>query len=153
MLEILIVISIFAFLATMATRSVLLTMRGSRKSEAVTKVRENLAYALAVMERNLRNAESLDCTSSTTETVYYQDENGDTVSFACVGLTGSDSYIASDSGRLTSDEIEITSCNFVCDDATSPPSVTISVEAQSKAAQGIEGAKVSSSTRIFLRNY
>ena len=59
LLEILVVVAIFSILGVIVTRSVLLTLRGSKKSESQVKVRENVNYALAVIERQLRNADSI----------------------------------------------------------------------------------------------
>lgn len=148
LLEILVVITVFSILAILATIAILSTLRGSRKSEALIRVRENVDYSLAVMERNIRNAESFVNCGSETKAISYLDENGRSSSFSC----GAD-YIASGSARLTSEEVEVFSCTFTCDDSTAPPSVEISVGARDASATGIEGAQVTANTKIFLRTY
>lgn len=154
LIEILIVIAIFAILGVLVTRAILLTLRGTRKSESVVKVRENLDYALAVIERQLRNAESVDCATSTALLLNYRDRNGSASSFSCV-TPGPSGYIASGSARLTSTDIAVTSCSFSCTAASGDvlPSVTISAAGADARASGIESAQVSSSTKIFLRTY
>ncbi len=152
LLEILVVITVFSILAILATIAILSTLRGSRKSEALVRVRENIDYSLAIMERNLRNAESVDCSTSTPSLINYRDERGVAASFSCITAAGS-TYIASSSARLTSEEVEITACSFTCDDSTSPPSVEISVAARRTDAAVVEGAQVTASTKIFLRTY
>src|SRR3990170_3264778 len=57
--ELLVVVTIFTFLAIIVTQAVVLTLRGSRKGESLISVRENLDYAFAVMERQLRSARSI----------------------------------------------------------------------------------------------
>jgi hypothetical protein len=152
LLEILVVIAIFTVLAVITTRAVLLTLRGSRKSESMAKVREDLDYSLSVIDRNLRNAEEIDVASCTGNRVDYVDELGNSSYFACLETSGV-GYVASGSARLTSNKVDVISCNFSCDDTISPPSVTISLEAQSTEGSGIEGSVVTVSTKIYLRNY
>lgn len=156
LLEILVVVAIFSILGVIITRSVLLTLRGSRKSETQVKVRENINYSLTVIERQLRNADSIvECPNSDTTKIDYIDDAGSASSFSCQGVGGNDSYVASASARLTSDEIEITACSFVCTEGTSanPPSVDISINAMDVNAVGIENTQVTTSTKIFLRTY
>lgn len=148
LLEILVVITVFSILAILATMAILLTLRGARKSEALIRVRSNVDYSLAVMERNIRNAESFINCGSETDAISYLDEDGSLSSFSC-----EDDYIASGSARLTSEEVEIFSCSFTCDDSTSPPSVEMSIGARDANATGIEGAQMTTSTKIFLRTY
>lgn len=155
LLEILVVLAIFSILAVLATRAVLLTLRGSRKSDALARVRENVEFSMAIIERQLRNAESVEpCPNPDTSTISFRDKDGGLTSFSCVDI-GTDGYVASASSRMTSDEVQVTSCSFTCDIGVSgvPPSVAITVEAQDKDAQGAESAKVTSTTRVFLRTY
>ncbi len=153
LLEILVVVTVFAILAILTTRAVLLTLKGSKKSESTAKVRANVDYALAVMERNLRNADFI--TNCTTGTISYVDEQGDSASFSYIA-TGSlpdpNGAIASGSARLTSSEVDVTSCIFTCS-GTPFRSVVIEVEAQDAEVTGSEGGQISVSTEIHLRTY
>ncbi len=157
LIEILVVVAIFAILGIIVTRSVVLSIGGSKKSESLVKVRENLNYSLGIIERQIRNADSLvsACPNSDTSLINYKDQSGNAASFSCVGMGGSDPYIASGSARLSSDVIKITSCSFICTPATSvnPALVTISLEAQDAEATGVQQSKVTTTTRIYLRNY
>jgi prepilin-type N-terminal cleavage/methylation domain-containing protein len=155
LLEILVVITVFSILAVLSTRAVFLTLRGSRRSESSIKVRGNVDYSLAVIERNLRNAESIvECPNTDTSIISYLDEDGVSTSFSC-GTDSDGGYIASASGRLTSSEVDITNCSFVCEDDSggAPPAVTVSIEAQETGASVLESGKVTISTKIFLRTY
>lgn len=157
LLEILVVVAIFAILGIITTRSVLLTLRGSRKSESTLKVRENVSYALSVIERQLRNADSVDIETCTGARVDYKDNFGNPASFSCVNMGGEDPYIASGAAqlRLTSNEVVVTTCSFTCEAGTSanPPFVDVSIAAKDAQAIGIEGASVTSSTKVYLRTY
>jgi prepilin-type N-terminal cleavage/methylation domain-containing protein len=152
LIEILVVITVFSVLAILATRGVLLTLKGSRKSDSLGKVRENIDYSFAVMERNLRNADSISC--PTTTQIAYMDKMGISADFSCQDLSGN-GYIASSSARLTSDQVKITQCSFTCDAGAPgvPPSVTISITGTDANLSGIESARVSVTTKIFLRTY
>ncbi len=156
LIEILVVVSIFAILAIITTRSVLLTLQGSKKSETLVKVRENLGYSMGVVERQIRNANTIsECPNSDTNTINYTDQNGNAASFSCVNVGSVNGYIASGSARLTSTEITITGCSFMCTPGTSanPSLVNVTLEAKDAAAVGIQNSSVSTTTQIYLRNY
>ena len=138
LIETLIVIGVFAVLGILSTSAVLLSLKGSNKGESQIKIRENLDYAVSVIERQLINASSV--TSCTSTSVLYQDSLGAGGSFSCTG-----DYIASGSARLTSDEISVSACSFSCTagTASNPPKVAIDVQA----------GNVSISTEINLRTY
>lgn len=155
LLEILVVITVFSILAILTTQAVLLTLRGSKKSESLTKVRGNIDYSLAVIERNIRNAESIiDCSNSDTTIISYLDENGAQTSFSCAS-DDDGGYIASASGRLTSSEVDVIECKFECEDVAGDtnPAVTVSISAQDANLRGMEGGDITISTKIFLRTY
>ncbi len=155
LLEILVVITVFSILAILTTQAVLLTLRGSKKSESLTKVRGNIDYSLAIIERNIRNAESIEeCPNSDTSIISYLDEDGISTSFSCASdMDGG--YIASASGRLTSSEVDVTSCSFVCEDegVGINPAVTVSISARDAKLSAMEGGEITISTIIFLRTY
>src|SRR3972149_10310777 len=100
MIEILVVILVFATLAALSTESLLLSLRGSKRSESTIRVRENLNYALSIIERQLHNAESVICPNSTT--ISYTDANFLQSDFTC--NTGS-GFIASASAQLTANTV------------------------------------------------
>lgn len=156
LIEILIVIGIFAVLGILSTRVVLLSLSGAKKGDAQIKVRENVDYAISIMERQLRNAGSITpCPNLNPLILNYNDSSDAAASFSCLNM-GSAGYIASGSARLTSDEVKITSCSFVCSAGTqsAPPKVSIDIQAVDAASSGSkEGASVSISTEINLRTY
>lgn len=156
LIEILVVISIFAALGILVTSSVILTLQGSRKSESLVNVGQNVNYTLGVIERQIRNANSIiECPNPDRTVIDYIDQYGTATSFSCInpGLAGS--YVASGSARLTSDQVTLVSCSFTCTPSGSnkPPLVGINLVARDASAIGIQNATISASTQIYLRSY
>lgn len=149
LIELLVVISTFSILAVLVTQSIALTLRGSKKSESLYKVREDVSYAMNIMERLIRGAREITCTDSLT--LDYIDEYGADTYFSCEG--GANGYIASGSARLTSDSTNIDCSLGNTFNCSSPNYVEISITAESAEASGIEGSKMTSSTKILLRVY
>ncbi len=156
LLEILVVITIFSILGVVVTRSVLLTIQGSKKTESLVKVRENVDFAMTVIERQIRNADSITaCPLSDPDIFSYSDSTGKTTTFSCVNIAGADGYIASGSGRLTNDTIKLTACSFSCTPGTSnnPSSVSVIVTAEDKSTVTGATSSFSTTNTIYLRNY
>ncbi|MBI4157835.1 hypothetical protein HY502_03230 [Candidatus Woesebacteria bacterium] len=155
--EIVIVVGIFAVVALLTTRSTFLTLRGSRKSDSQIKLKENIEYALSIVERQLRNSNLVTsaCDGSSLTRIDYADSQGTAGFFSCVSIGPTSGYIASGSARLTSSEISITSCSFVClpQEGGVPTEVTINLSAKEVNSLGAESATVTTSTKVFLRNY
>jgi prepilin-type N-terminal cleavage/methylation domain-containing protein len=154
LLEILVVLVVFSFLSIVVSQSLLLTLRGARKSETLSFVRENTDFALAIMERQLHNAERVyPCPNSNSQVLNFSDENGRPVSFSCLNI-GENGYVASGSGRLTSEEVAVTQCSLVCNPGgAAPPTVEISLTAKARGATGSEASLVNASTNVILRTY
>ena len=159
LIEVLIVITIFAVLGILVTQSVALTLIGSRKSESIVRARENLDYSLNIIERGIRGASAVSpCSDNDGTSVYYLDQSGNSSSFSCEGTLGSiGSYIASGSAavHLTSDAVKIMACVFHCYPATgtNPTYVTVDLTMREASTSGAQGANVTGSTQIRLRNY
>ena len=149
-IETLVVVLIFSVLAVLTSASLILSLRGSRRSESTIRVRENLNYALSIIERQLHNAESVSCPNSTT--ISYTDANFLPSDFTCNIGSG---FVASASAQLTANTVRVTACNFVCNPVSSgiPPSVSISITAEDINASGLEQQRVTTNTQIMLRTY
>lgn len=159
LIEMLVTVFVFAVIAVISTQSLANSLRSSTKTNSTLKVRENLDFTLATIERLLHNAKSINCALSNATTLTYVDEYNKTVSFVRT-TSGSDVYIASVSGaiskRLTSPEVVVDTgvslfSNIDC--STAPHSVYINLKARAKDISGSEGANYSASTKILLRNY
>ena len=152
LIEILVVLTIFAIVAVLSFKAIFLTLRGARKSDATVKVRDTLDYTVGTIERHLRNADSIVSCGSSTSKISYLDSLGNPGSFSCLG-SGTDMYVASGSARLTNSSVTVT-CSFVCETSTTgPSSITINLTGTDINTTGAEGATVTVSTKIYLRNY
>lgn len=155
LLEVLVVLVIFSLLAIISSTAILLAIRGARKSDASARVRENVDFTVATMERQIRNASSI--TSCSTNSIVFDDSTFNPASFSCVNIGQADGYVASGSAntRMTASEITITGCQFSCSDAqgTNPPAVNIDITAKDKNTTGAESASFSISTQVVLRTY
>ena len=156
LIEILVVIGVFAILGVLSTRIVLLSLQGSKKGDSQVKVRENIDYAVSVIERNIRNAESITpCPNLDPLVLTYLDSDNISTTFSCI-TPGALGYIASGSARLTGDEVAVTSCTFSCTEGTAstPPEVGIDIVAVDAGTAGSkEGGSITVSTKINLRTY
>ena len=158
LIEILIVITIFAGLGILIAGSIILTLQGSQKSAALVRARENLDYSLSIIERQIRGAKSISpCPNPDPKTVAYLDQDGNPSSFTCVNTGANNSFIASGSAnvRITSDGVKLTTCSFMCSLSvgSNQPVVSVDLAMQDASASGLQSASVSATTQIFLRNY
>jgi type II secretory pathway pseudopilin PulG len=154
LIEILVVVMIFAVLGILVTSSLVLTLQGSKKSEAMVAVRENLDYSMSVIQRQLINASSVNCTTSTSTLLNYADQNGTPSTFACQGSAGNYSVASGSAATLTSTAVKVTNCSFTCTAPAGHPSyVDISLTAQSATITGAQNATENVNTRVYLRNY
>jgi Tfp pilus assembly protein FimT len=157
LIEILVVVAIFEILGIIVSSALVLTIQGTKKSESLVRVRENINYSLAVVERNLRNAISVPtCNGVAGPRIDYFDQDGIAAYFQCVNTGQPGSYIASGSAQvhLTPDTIKIMSCSFKCTPSSSgnPPFVTVSLTVQDASASGAQSSKVTSENNVYLRN-
>ena len=154
LLEVLVVMTIFAVLGILVTQSIILTLQGSKKSESIVKARENLDYSLNIIERQIRNASSIiSCPDQ--HTINYQDQKGLPTSFSCQQTGTPDSYIASGSSHLTGNAVRVAACSFTCIEETTanPALVKVDLTLREASSSGVQSANVSASTQIYLRNY
>lgn len=162
MVEILVTISIFAVVGILSANSLFLTIKGSKKSDSTVRVREGVNSALSIIERQLRNAEYIECPESIDSTIIKYappKHTGQLVSFSCV-TNGTDKYIASSSAttvRLTTYDIIVSSCSFSCyrqdNNPNNPPIVKFSIVAEDRLATEAEKGTVSTDIEIVARNY
>ncbi len=156
-IEILVVVGVFATIAVISTQAIVTSLKSARKAEASIQVKENLNYAISVMERKLRNAREI---SSCTQTfIQYIDAEGKSASFRCINVGGNNGRVVNEieTERLTSSEIAVTDCRFICEPGTEnvPPSVNINLQAVNADSEmaSEDKSSVSVSTRVYLRVY
>lgn len=151
LIEILVVITLFSIVAMLSTQAVVLSLRGARKSEAQAKVRESLSHAMDVMERQIRNAESVSCTSGGKKIDYVDTEKNNSY-FECVSSGTTGGFIASGSGsvRLTPETVGMT-CQFTCS-STYPTSIDIVLTGDNAKTSG-EGTQIIVNSKVQTRAY
>lgn len=149
----LVVVGIFSLLAVITTQVLTVALVGSRKSDSTVKVRENLEYAVSVLERHVRNAKDCDPLSPA-GTVTFTDINDQSHVISCTA-DPANGQIKIGADPLTSDEITISACTLTCLPASAgaPPKVFLSFTAQAKSTLSPDPNPVSISTTISLRVY
>lgn len=118
-IEIIVVIGILGIIAAVGTNMFFTVISGSTKSKNLTTVKQNGEYALSVMERMIRNSSDVItntdgqiCESGMTK-IKIINSDKEEIEFAFIDL-GGNSYIASNSSRITSDQVKVTSGVFNC---------------------------------------
>lgn len=132
LIELLVVVAIVAIVGSLVINLFASNLRASIKSKALTAVKQNGDYALAVMERMIRNADSISPCSiigETSEALTIVNPDGGTTIFACYPDPGTtdclNTQIASNSACLTSKHLEVKtgSCSFFCQKPRGKPAV------------------------------
>jgi prepilin-type N-terminal cleavage/methylation domain-containing protein len=168
-IEILVVIGVFAILGVLATQSITLSLRSSKKGDSIVLVKQELDNAAGNIERLLQTASSVIIegnyctTNSATPSVGFRNSKGNRGDIACIDSPPSnfigttDSRIASSSGeminyrnRFTSNNIAITNCQFNCYTQNSQTYIDFSVRANVRGVTGAEGATVETSKKILI---
>ena len=155
LIEMLIVIVVFATISIVSSETIILTLRGTYKANAISAVRQNVDYAMSAMEGQLRGAKRITsvCNSTSSSQISFVDQNNNPITFSCVGINNNNlpASIASSSGTLTANTITISACSFVCTPGiNSSPYVTINVTAKDLVGQN---APVTATTQVTLRSY
>lgn len=152
--EMLVVISIFSLLGILVTQSLTMSIRGSRKSEASSKVRSSLSVASGIIERQLRNANSVTspCVGNRVD---YTDEFENTAYFACTADNIASGSATWSTSLIDSESVDLTSCTITCPAAVGgiPDSVTLTLSGREPNLSGAESVSMSIESRIMLRNY
>lgn len=161
LIEILVVVGIFAIIAVIGSGSFFSLLRGSTKSRSASTVKQNGDYALGVMERMIRNARYLEensggliCDSGMTE-IKIKNPDGGSTEFKCEANS-----ISSDSGelvrKLIDEELTVTDCQFDCREGgtLNPQVVTIFFTLSTNLGTGRpeEEAIANFETTVSLRN-
>ncbi len=163
LIEILVVVGLLAIIATIGSNMFFTTLRSSNKSKSLTMVKQNGDYALAVMERLIRDSEKVItnsdgslCTTGMNK-VKTKRLDGSEVEFSCDGEGTVDGLIASNSARLTGSNVKLDSCSFDCSSEGEfyPQVVTINFTlSQAMVTTRLEEqASVNFETTVTTRNF
>jgi len=152
-IEIVVVIGILGIIAVIGTNMFFTVMRSSTKSKNLMTVKQNGEYALSVMERMIRNSSVVDICESGMTKIKIMDSNKEETEFAFI-----DNYIASNSSRMTSDQVKVTSGTFDCSSVGdfNPKTIVINFTLDqnvSLAPRVEEEASINFKTTIETRNY
>lgn len=158
LIEMLVVMFLFALLAFIVTQSTLQTFRGTRKVDASSKVRDNLDFAASLVERNVRNAKSITsaCDGASHNTLSFVSQSGINGSYVCTG-GGSNRYVTDGAtgSRVTSTDITLTACSFTCtsNGAYNPPIVDLVFSGIAANVNAADTSYATISRRVILRVY
>lgn len=155
LVELLVVMTIFAVVSVLTIQAVSISLKTSKKSDSLVRVRENVNYSLAILERQLRNSLNITsaCTGTPNTSISYTSMEGIATSFSCDPIE-SGYIIASGSARLTSDDITITACSFTCTQTTNNPArIEVSVTERDTTTTTTEIGSITTEMEIVTRNY
>jgi prepilin-type N-terminal cleavage/methylation domain-containing protein len=162
LIEVLVVAGLLVVVAVVISNMFFTTFRSSTKTKALTTVKQNGDYTLAVMERLIRGSQEV--TSScpevppaapiVTNNITIKMLNGDEIVFSC---DLENKLIASNGANLTSDQVKLDNCSFECRSQGEfyPQVVTIdfTLSQANEAVREEERAKVDFETTVVTRNY
>ncbi len=157
LIEMLVVMFLFALLAFIVTQSTLQSFRGTRKVDASSKVRDNLDFAASLVERNIRNAKLITsvCDGASHSTISYLAQDGSTGSYVCSG--GSSQYLTDGAtgSRVTSTDVTLQTCSFTCttNGAYNPPIVDLVFAGSAANTAVTDSSFATISRRVVLRVY
>lgn len=116
LVEIIVVLGIFAVISAMVPMIFSLILKSTNKSYLSGIVRQEGGYALSVMESLIRNAEDVSGSCQTGMTsLTILDSVGKENEFTCVDAGLGEGYIASNSARLTTTKVKLSDCSFNCE--------------------------------------
>lgn len=155
LIEVVVAIGVFAVLATVGSVLLFSILRGSKKAAAVAAVRTEGAQVMAALTSHLRFARQVNaCTGSL---ITFTTVDNTSLTFSCL-TTGSppNTFLASNSARLTSEAVNLTSCAAVFSCAPAAPltqTVNIKFSLTRSGATVAEGtASVDFQSEVGLRN-
>lgn len=156
LIEILVVIGVFAVIAVIGSTSFFSMLKGATKTKITNLVKQNGDYTLGVMEKMIRNAREIvldpgeECTSGMEE-IEISNPDGGFTTFSCT-----DNPISSNSAKLISNQVKVESCFFDCQRSgpLQPDVVTINFtlsQAQT-TVRPEEQVRIEFRTTVSLRN-
>ena len=156
LVEVLVVISIFAFLGIIVTQMIASSVRSAKKSQNINLVRGSISSAVETINRFIRGAKGITCPLPVPTRINYSDEAGASTYFECTGDNiASGSATIGDVYNLVSDDVKVTLCSFSCvtDSASGVTTVDIVVSGQPKDDIPLsESSNVDITSKIIVRN-
>lgn len=152
------VVATLAGIVMMGTVGMLLSiLRSSRKSEAITNLKQVGDHALEIISSKVRNAQTITCAAvGNTYTIQATSYQGTTTDFSLTCDPGGDGEIKQGENALISPDIgiEITACSLVC--TPGGEGIPGTAEIGFTLSSGLDPASQASvhfKTTVSLRNY
>lgn len=131
-------------------------LKGGSKAEIIKEVKQNGNYVTSVMERVIRNAQDASCDdpANTEEWVEIISPNDQITTFECFDIGAENGRIASNSARLTSENVKVDACSITCE-GTLPEVVTVAFTLSQKGTPSRveERTTANFQTKVSLRTY
>ena len=161
-IEILVVIAIMSMIGILSAQAITLSLKSTKKGDAIVLVKQELDYASEYVERVLQTANLVTspvCTvTGTASTSITIRSSTGRVDLACNSFGTGDLAVAVSYGdtvnytnRFTSTKISVTSCGFTCYTQNSETYVDFSITANAKNVTSEEGASVTTSRKVIIR--
>ena len=168
--EILVVVGVFAVIGVIATQAISLSLRSTKKGDSIVLVKQELNFVSENIERLLQTANAIDVpgcidASVATPSVGFMGAGGNRGDVACLDMTAgfyvvdNDKRVASSSAasisytkRMTSSGINITNCSFTCTNQSNQNYIEFLISASAKGVDAAEGAAVTTSRKILVRS-
>lgn len=148
LVEMLVVTAVFVLLALLVGYMILYSMRGSKKSESLTKARSEMENAMVRIERRLKEAEFGSVAVGTTN-INFVDSDGLNVSIVCEDSGGGKRLIM-DNQELMGSNVILDRCDFVF---SVSGIIDITLSGYASGSDGSQNSRVETSSKIVLRNY
>jgi prepilin-type N-terminal cleavage/methylation domain-containing protein len=150
LIETLVVIFLLGLVLVVGSNLFFNILKGASKAEIEKEVKQNGDYAMAIMERMIKNSiiDGVDCTSTPGSLTVESLDGGFTT------FVEDDDKIASSGAYLTGDNLSVSNLSFVCDDNNNPRSVVIgfSLTPRGVVSTPETWARIDFNTTVTLRN-
>lgn len=148
LIELLVAVTIMGMIILAANNLFFYTLKGEKKANIQTKIKQNGSYALSSMATRVRSAVSIVNNCQPSGRLELKTADGGNIIFQITG-----DQIASNSTALTSSDLVASGLSFACNSPVgNPPTVVISFTlAKSGAVE--ESASQNFQTTVSLRSY
>ena len=159
LIELLVVATLFVIIGLFITQTLATILSNRQKTDTAQTVRAEAQYTINVIERHLRAAKTPVCTGSlgagcntacNGSTINYEDALETKTSFSCTG--SNPTYMASASAHLTSDNVSLSNCSFVCTSSPDKVKVSFTVSQYPPTTDSRLNSSTDVQTEVTLRN-
>lgn len=147
LIEILISLAVFAVLSTSVSMVLTVTLRAANRAAVVSRIRSDGTYIMDSMATMLRFARNIESCGGN-QVVAAVSGASNNVTYSCFpdDETG---YIASDSARLSSQNVIVETCTITCLNNETEVSIDFSL----KDVDGVITSPINFNSQVVLRNF